>query len=132
RLDAVAALPSGDVWVVGTYPWHYTYILHGVVCGDQAPVVTPPAPEFLINAHVGNDRPSALQLRLSWTGTDTDDSIAAYDLQMSVNGGDFTSVQLDDPGVPTARPIVTTGNTYVFRADATDSRGLTGDWAYGS
>src|SRR5262249_35460718 len=48
RLDAVAALPSGDVWVVGTYPWHYTYILHGVVCGDQAPVVTPPAPEVLI------------------------------------------------------------------------------------
>jgi hypothetical protein len=130
RFDAVVALASGDVWVVGTFPWHYTYVLHGVVCGNQAPVVTAPAEAFVDDSHIVNDKPAIVPLHLTWTGSD-DDSIATYQLQVSVNGGDFTSVHLDDPATPAATVDVSTGSTYVFRSDGTDSHGLTGDWATG-
>lgn len=134
RLDSIVALPSGDIWAVGVnhFANRKTFVVHGIDCGNQAPTVTPPTYTFVSLSQISDNRPSAFPIDVTWSGSDPDGSIAAYDLEMSVDGGPFTPVNLSDPTVTTATVDVTVSHAYVFRVRATDSHGLTGDYATGS
>jgi hypothetical protein len=128
---SVVALSSGDVWAVGLRrtQHHHPYVLHGTVCGDQAPVVTAPVASPQPWSSVTNEPLSQVTVQVTWAGSDADDSIAAYHLEESVNGGSFAPVALSDPTNPAASIHTVLASTYVLRASATDSRGITGDWA---
>jgi hypothetical protein len=75
---------------------------------------------------------SATPWTIGWTGKDTGGSgVARYELARSLNGGGWTTVDVDVPSAAAAVTVIP-GSTYRFRVRAVDHAGNIGGWSYGA
>jgi hypothetical protein len=114
--------------------------LSGTGVDGTAPSVTAPTQSFVVPASITVLSPlsnSTVPMALAWSATDPGGSgIASYELQQSVNGGAFTSVQLPAP-TATSITLNLKGGTfnapisYKFQVRATDGAGNVSAWTPG-
>lgn len=69
--------------------------------------------------------------RISWTATDANSGITGYRLQVSVDGGSWTTIALPTPTTTAVTRSLTVGHAYRFRVRATDGAGNVGAYAMG-
>ena len=69
--------------------------------------------------------------RISWSGWDTGSGIARYELQVSVNGGAFTTVALATATATSIDRPHTDGRSYRYRVRAADLQGRVSAWVNG-
>jgi hypothetical protein len=75
---------------------------------------------------------SAAPWTIGWTGKDTGGSgVARYEVARSLNGGGWTTVDVDVPSAAAAVTVIP-GSTYRFRVRAVDHAGNVGGWSYGA
>jgi hypothetical protein len=107
-----------------------TFTIAAAAPGDTtAPVVTAPAASLvpgLAMAANGN-----VVAKLSWSATDAS-GIASYALQQSVDGAAFTNVALSPKTLTSLNRTLVPGSTYVFRVQATDTKGNVSAFAAGA
>lgn len=87
--------------------------------GEDAtpPVVSSPSPGLASGGTIG----STIPVTVSWTAADPGSGISSTSLQLSKNGGPFTSVSLAGPTATSAKLNLAPGTTsYTLRACATD------------
>jgi hypothetical protein len=102
-------------------------VLLSVVKDTQKPAATAPVQVFY-NGTSGSTTGNA---RISWGGTDTGGTgIGTYKLQVSVNGGAYSTITSATTATSTTRTL-TVNSTYRFRVSATDKGGNVGSYAYG-
>jgi hypothetical protein len=117
-----------------------TVALSGNGVDATAPSVTAPAQSFVVPASVTVLAPlanSTVPMVISWSATDPGGSgIASYELQQSVNGGAFTSVQLPSPTATSVMLNLKGGTfnapiSYRFQVRARDGVGNVSAWTVG-
>jgi hypothetical protein len=95
-------------------------VLLTVVKDITAPTVTGPAEAFFAQT-VGS---STTRARVGWSGSDPGGTgIASYQLQLSINGGAFTTMALATPTSTSFDRTLNDGVSYRFRVRATDRQG---------
>jgi VCBS repeat-containing protein len=103
-------------------------VLLTVVKDATKPVVVGPAERF-ITGTVGS---TTTRARISWSGTDTGGTgISSYTLQVSVNGGAYSTVTLATATSTTADRTLNDGTSYRYRVRATDRQGNVSAYVYG-
>ena len=103
-------------------------VLLTVVKDATGPVVTAPSERFY-NQTVGT---STTKARLTWSGTDIGGTgIASYGLQVSINGGSFSTIGLANPTSTSIDRTLTDLRSYRYRVRATDKQGNVGAYLYG-
>ena len=90
-----------------------------------APIVVAPAQRFL-----GQTVGSTLKTRITWTASDPGSGIKSYTVQVSANGGSYTTIPLVTPTRNFVDRSVTDGVSYRFRVRATDREGNLSAWKY--
>jgi hypothetical protein len=107
-----------------------------VVAGGQgagdttAPVATAPAQSLVAGSTVVGA--STVPTKLTWSATDSGSGVASYEVQQSTNGGaTWTDVALSSATAKSVTLKLGVGNTYSFRARATDKAGNTSGWVQG-
>jgi hypothetical protein len=83
--------------------------------------------ESLIGQMVGTP---TVRTRVAWTGIDAESGINNYHLQVSVNGGTYSTVALTSPTATSAVRSLATGATYRFRVRAKDRAGNVSPFTY--
>ena len=68
---------------------------------------------------------------LTWTGSDPGSGVVRYQLQVSVDGGTFTTITLPSATTTSLNRTVSDGHSYAFRVRATDFEGNTSAYATG-
>ena len=68
--------------------------------------------------------------RINWTGKDKGSGLKQYTLQVSRNGGAWTTVALPSRLTTSFERSAAVGVSYRYRVRATDRAGNTGSWAY--
>jgi hypothetical protein len=68
---------------------------------------------------------------LTWTGSDPGSGVVTYQLQVSVDGGTFTTITLPSNTTISLNRTVSDGHSYAFRVRATDFEGNTSAYATG-
>ena len=102
-------------------------VLLGVVKDTQKPAATAPVQVF----YNGTSGATTGNARVSWGGTDTGGTgIGTYKLQVSVNGGAYSTITSATTATSTTRTLKV-NSTYRFRVSATDRGGNVGSYAYG-
>ena len=66
---------------------------------------------------------------VSWSGSDDASGIATYNVQYAVDGGPWQTLLSNTPQTSYQITGASTGQEYLFRAQATDRVGYTGDWS---
>ena len=103
-------------------------VLLTVVKDTGKPVVTAPSERFYAQT-VGS---TTMKVHLSWAGADPGGTgVASYKLQVSVNGGSYSTVALASPGSTSVNRVLTSGRTVRYRVRATDREGNVGAYVYG-
>ena len=103
-------------------------VLVTVVKDTVKPVVSAPSERFF-GQTVGS---TSTKARVSWTGTDAGGTgIAKYQLQVSVNGGSFTTVSLPSAVSTSIDRTLSSGASYRYRVRATDRQGNVGAYVTG-
>ena len=97
---------------------------HAPSADVTAPVVATPGVNIVAPQTMG----ATAAIRVSWPDAPDASGIAAYELQMQLNGGSWTPVALTTNGSTFAQVPVTRGSSYSFRVRATDGVGNVGDW----
>ena len=69
--------------------------------------------------------------RIGWSGSDAGTGIAKYQLQVSVNGGTFSTILLPSATTTSTNRTLTDGRSYRYRVRATDRQGNVSPYAYG-
>ena len=100
-----------------------------ITFNSQTPIQTTPvfntldgdAPTSKVNALSANSNPN---FTVSWAGSDTGSGIAAYDIFVSTDGGQYSLWKDDITGI-SATYTGQAGHTYGFYSVATDNLGLT-------
>jgi hypothetical protein len=102
-------------------------VLLTVVKDTQKPVAKAPVQVF----YNGTSGSTTANARISWGATDTGGTgIATYAVQVSVNGGSYSTISSATTATSTTR-VLKVNATYRFRARATDKGGNVGSYAYG-
>ncbi len=118
-----------------TYGWngapgtskYYGYMVYaGSYRSGAAPVAKAPTQSF--GPRLGT---STIPVKLSWSASDADGSIVAYQLQQSTNGGAYSNVSLPSSTATTISRNLTRNYTYQFRVRAQDTSGNWSRWAQG-
>jgi chitodextrinase len=91
------------------------------------PTVSAPVAAFPATGQLGT---TSVPVVVSWAATDTS-GVALVELQQSKNGGSWTALTLSGAAATSASLTRTPGNTYRFRARATDSVGNRSSWVAG-
>jgi len=103
-------------------------VLLTVVKDTVKPVATAPSERFY-NQTVGSTTTKA---HITWGGSDTGGTgIASYKLQVSVNGGTYSTIGLASATSTAINRTLTDGRTYRYRVRATDRQGNIGAYVYG-
>ncbi len=90
------------------------------------PVVSVPRPSLASGKTIGT---STIPVTVSWTAADTGSGISSTRLQLSKNGGTFSSVTLASSTATSATLNLAPGTTsYTLRARATDGAGNVSPW----
>lgn len=87
--------------------------------------ITPPVQTTVPGVEGGDPR-----VRLVWSGYEPA-GISAYELQQSVDGGEYSDVPLEDAASNTVVLAVEAGRAYSFRVRAVTQAGESGAWATG-
>ncbi|MFL5710820.1 MAG: Ig-like domain-containing protein [Chloroflexota bacterium] len=103
-------------------------VLLTVVKDTQKPVATAPLQVF----YNGTSGATTANARITWGGSDTGGTgIGSFKLQVSVNGGAYSTVTLSSATATSSTRTLKVNSTYRFRALATDKGGNVGSYAYG-
>jgi hypothetical protein len=92
-------------------------------------VAQPPTHDFVQNGQLGT---STVPVKLTWSGTDDDGSVAGYQLQQSTNDGVYRDVALPAGTATTITRSLTPGNTCQFRVRDQDQAGNWCGWTLGT
>jgi hypothetical protein len=95
---------------------------------------TPPTVSNINNLLTAASSPTTLgviPVQTTWVGTDPDDAIASYQVQMRANKGAWTDQSLTLPTATSLTVDLASGGLYNFRVRATDAGGHIGAWAAG-
>jgi large repetitive protein len=131
----IAYNPSGNYHGTDTFTYKLSdgnggtdtaTVLVTVVKDTTKPTVTTPYQQFLVQTVAS----TTTKARITWTGADGGSGLSKYQLQVSVNGGTFTTVTLTHATSTTYDKNLTTGKTYRFRVRATDKEGNTSGYLY--
>src|SRR4029079_16558595 len=87
-----------------------------------APVITNLV-ETLVAQTVPTDTTNTVNIGLSWTGSDPGSGIQSYQLQVSINGGAYTTLSLTSATATSSSRAPTFGRQYRYRIRATDKSG---------
>ena len=90
---------------------------------DTAPPVLSNLREGIAPQTLATDAANTTKVDLSWAGTDAGSGVASYLLQVSVDGGPYSSIALSSPTATTGTRALTIGHIYQFRVRATDREG---------
>jgi probable HAF family extracellular repeat protein len=95
-----------------------------------APTAKAPTHSFSTLSTLGT---TTVPVKLTWSATDNTggSGIASYQLQQSVNGGAYTTVELPSDTATTISRSLTPGSTYIYRVAAKDKAGNLSAWASG-
>ncbi len=103
-------------------------VLLTVVKDTTRPTVVAPI-QSLYNQTVGT---STTRTHISWSASDPGGTgVAKYQLQVSVNGGSYTTIALATATSTAVNRTLTTNKRYRFRVRATDRQGNVSAYAYG-
>jgi large repetitive protein len=97
-----------------------------VIQDATAPTVTTPYQQFILQT-AGS---STTKIRVTWSGADSGSGLSKYQLQVSVNGGSFSSVTPAHATSTTYDKNLTSGKTYRFRVRAYDKEGNVSAFSY--
>jgi Bacterial Ig domain len=131
----IAYNPSGNYHGTDTFTYKLSdgnggtdtaTVLVTVVKDTTKPTVTTPYQQFLVQTVAS----TTTKARITWTGADGGSGLSTFQLQVSVNGGTFTTVTLTHATSTTYDKNLTTGKTYRFRVRATDKEGNTSGYLY--
>ena len=103
-------------------------VLLTIVKDNTKPVVSGPVESFYRQT-VGS---STMNVRIGWSGSDTGGTgIAKYKLQVSTNGGTYSTIALASATSTSIKRTLTDGRSYRYRVRATDRQGNVSSWVYG-
>ena len=102
-------------------------VLLTVVKDTQKPAATSPVQVF----YNGTSGATTANARIAWGGSDTGTGIASYTLQVSVNGGSYSTITLSSAAATSSTRTLKVNSTYRLRVRATDKVGNVGSYAYG-
>jgi hypothetical protein len=123
------------------YDWEFVAAPGGTVndsgsgsCHDAPADTTVPAPtspehNLVTGSMLGT---STVPIKISWSATNEEGSVARYELQRSTNGGTFKGVALSSATSVAKTLQLSPGNAYQFRVRATDDAGNVSKWVYGA
>jgi hypothetical protein len=89
-----------------------------------APTVSTPTVRMLATTVPSAGVPAAVR----WSLKSSSDGLKRYDLQVSVDGGTYTSLALSTATTASRKVILAAGHRYAFRARAIDTSGRVGAW----
>lgn len=102
-------------------------VLLKVVKDSVAPVASAPVVSFPKQT-VGT---KTQKVSVSWSATDAGTGVASYRLQVSANGGKWTTVSLSSGSATSVKRTLSNGDAYRFRVRATDKEANTSSYVYG-
>ena len=102
-------------------------VLVTVVKDTTKPTGTAPAEAYYAQT-VGS---TTTRAHLSWSGADAGTGIAKYQLQVSVNGGAYSTIALASATSTSINRTLTNSRTYRFRVRATDKQGNVSSYVTG-
>ena len=95
----------------------------------DAPTAQPPVTAAKVGSKLGS---STVPTRTSWpAATDPSTAVAAYELERSVDGGDWATATTTTASVRSLASPQSVGHAYRYRVRAQDAVGNWGDWAGG-
>jgi hypothetical protein len=118
-------------WVAGwtgTYHGGYMRPQYDPIADGRPPVITAPVTQLVAPSGVTGGAP----VLVSWSGRDSASGLYGYTLQMSRNGGAWTSIALATRTATKYRRVLAYSGTYRFRVRARDKAGNWSNWAYGA
>ncbi len=125
---AVAIQEDGKILAAGYASSNFALARYLVGDDSTPPKVNPPAQSLLTNSTIGA---SAVPVRLSWSATDAEGTVADYDLQRSTDGGAYQSMNLPGATTKTVTHSLLPNHNYRYRVRASDDNGNRSFWKYG-
>jgi hypothetical protein len=92
-----------------------------------APVANPPVQTI----RTGVTMNTTIGVRIAWSATDAGVGVAKYQVQVSVDGGAYSTITLPTALTTSSNRLLTVNHTYRFRMRATDKNGNVSGYKYG-